>query len=155
MSRFHPAAVTLIYRTGQRRGVPILRPCKTTAAFEALPDDASLQVDLDRLEAELRGEGWDVVVNAAVMLIVKKQVEVSVYRSGRMLLKTRDPDVARALFAEIHPRIEPDAPHEPRVEGLERLAAHAPRPGPDRLAHRRVGLRTVRTVPAPPSPPVV
>jgi len=107
--------------------VPILRPCKNTAAFEALPDSGHLQVDLDALERILNGAGWETVVNAAVMLIVRRDLEASIYRSGKMLLKTRDPEAARAAFAAIHPHVEPDAPHEPHVEGLDRLARGATR----------------------------
>lgn len=102
--------------------MPILRPCKNTAAFEALPDNGRLRVDLDALERTLVATGWDLVVNAAVMLIVKRDLEVSIYQSGKMLLKTRDPDIAKQVFAELHPHVEPDAPHEPDVQGLERLA---------------------------------
>lgn len=105
--------------------MPLLRPCKNTAAFEALPDSAGLKVDLDLLERTLVAGGWTLVVNAAVMLIVRRDIEVSVYRSGKMLLKTRDPDAALRTFRELHPHVEPDAPHEPTVEGLERLDARA------------------------------
>lgn len=101
--------------------MPILRPCKNTAAFEALPDNGRLALDLDALERTLVSEGWDLVVNAAVMLIVKKRIEVSIYRSGKMLLKTRDPAAAKTLFEALHPHIEPEAPHEPEMQGLDRL----------------------------------
>lgn len=102
--------------------MPLLRPCKNTASFEALPDNGRLQVNLDALERALVDDGWTLVVNAAVMLIVRRDIEVSIYRSGKMLLKTRDPEVALQAFRELHPFVEPDAPHEPTVEGLERLA---------------------------------
>lgn len=101
--------------------MPILRPCKNTAAFEALPDNGRLTVDLDALERTLQEEGWTLVVNAAVMLIVRKDIEASIYRSGKMLLKTRDPDIARQVFAALHPHVEPDAPHEPDIQELDRL----------------------------------
>lgn len=107
--------------------MPLLRPCKNTAAFEALPDNGRLQVDLDALEGTLVSGGWALVVNAAVMLIVKRDVEVSIYRSGKMLIKTREPDVALTLFRELHPHIEPDASHEPSIEGLDRLERQTPR----------------------------
>jgi hypothetical protein len=106
--------------------VPILRPCKNTAAFEALPDNGRLSVDLDALERVLLEEGWEPVVNAAVMLIMKKDVEVSIYKSGKMLLKTRDPVVAKELFAALHPHVEPDAPHDPEMQGLDRLERERP-----------------------------
>ncbi len=110
--------------------MPILRPCKNTAAFEALPDDKGLQLDLDRLEGTLVGLGWRTVVNAAVMLIVEQGIEVSIYRSGKLLLKTRDPDEAVRVFRTLHPHIEPLAPHEPQVQELERLARATVPPRP-------------------------
>ncbi|MBW3582895.1 MAG: hypothetical protein KY455_07335 [Euryarchaeota archaeon] len=104
--------------------MPLLRPCKNTAAFEALPD-RPLQVDLDRLESVLVGAGWSLVVNAAVMLIVRKETEVSVYRSGKVLIKTRDPDEALGVYRAVFRHVQEDAPDDPQVEGLDRLARKA------------------------------
>lgn len=120
----------LLYLVGQVARVPILRPCKNTAAFEALPDSGRLRVDLDALERTLLDSGWELVVNAAVMLIVRKEIEASIYQSGKMLLKTRDPGAARKAFSALHPHVEPDAPHEPDVQGLERLAKDPKRAAP-------------------------
>lgn len=101
--------------------VPLLRPCKNTAAFEAIPDERR-KLDLKALQAALAEDGWALVADAGVMLIMRRDIEVSVYYSGKMLLKTLDPEAARAAFKEVHARIEPDATsHEPTMEGLERL----------------------------------
>ena len=47
----------------------LIQPCKTTAAFEAIPE-RDLDLDLDRLEERLVAAGWRSVANARVLLIV-------------------------------------------------------------------------------------
>ncbi len=107
--------------------MPLLRPCRNTAAFEVLPDEKG-QLDLDAVEAGLTGAGYKRVVRAGVMLIMRREVEVSVYRSGKMLIKTRDPQeaqvVARGLLEAVAGGDE-----GLRVEGLDRLMSAPRGPG--------------------------
>lgn len=108
--------------------MPILRPCKNTAAFEVIPDRGDLKLDVSALQPKLEAEGWHTVANAVVMLIVRRafagaegEVELSIYRSGKLLIKTRQPEVAKAVYDAAWPHIDPDA-DEIRIEGLDRLA---------------------------------
>lgn len=103
----------------------MLRPCRNTAAFELLPD-AERRLDMGEVEAVLAGAGFTRVVRAGVMLIMRREVEVSVYRSGKMLIKTRDPVVAQGLAPELMGLVggfDNEFGKELRVEGLDRLAA--------------------------------
>jgi len=64
----------------------VLKPCKTSAAFEAIPRER-YQLDLDRCEETLRPV-CTIVANAGVMLIVSDLCEVSIHKDGRLILKT-------------------------------------------------------------------
>lgn len=64
----------------------VLKPCKTSAAFEAIPRER-LQLDLDRCEEILRPV-CTIVANAGVLLIVSDLCEVSIHKDGRLILKT-------------------------------------------------------------------
>jgi TATA-box binding protein (TBP) (component of TFIID and TFIIIB) len=81
----------------------LLRPCKTTAAYEAIPE-RELQLDLDRVEGALHARGWRTLANAGLMLVVQRGPDdASIFRSGKLLVKTRDADVARRVWEEIGP----------------------------------------------------
>lgn len=103
--------------------MPLLRPCRNTAAFELLPE-RTRTLDLDAAERALADAGYRRVVRAGVMLIMRAEVEVSVYRSAKVLIKTRDGDVARRVAEQMLSLLDegPDL----RVEGLDRFAT-APR----------------------------
>jgi len=64
----------------------LLKPCKTTAAIEAIPRER-LVLDLDLCEAILK-KSCMIVANAGVMLIVSDRCEVSIHKDGRLILKT-------------------------------------------------------------------
>jgi hypothetical protein len=105
--------------------VPLLRPCRNTAAFELLPEHQG-QLDLGAVESALAGQGYRRVVRAGVMLIMRAEVEVSVYRSGKVLIKTRDPDVATqiaSMWLEVQGGLTGEPVDVLRTEGLERLQA--------------------------------
>jgi hypothetical protein len=98
----------------------LLRPCRNTAAFEIVPE-RELKLDLAVVEARLLEAGYRRVVRAGVMLIMRKDLEVSVYRSGKMLLKTRDPDAAAVLARTLRSLLLPEDDGPLRTEGFERL----------------------------------
>ena len=77
----------------------ILKPCKTSAAFEAIPRER-FSLDLDRCE-EILKKTCTVITNAGVLLIVSDRCEVSIHRDGRLILKTD----AKELAAEQAERI--------------------------------------------------
>ncbi|MDD1702704.1 MAG: hypothetical protein LUQ31_06975 [Methanoregula sp.] len=70
----------------------ILKPCKTSAAFEAIPRE-HLTLDLDRCE-ELLKEVCTIVTNAGILLIVNDRCEVSIHKDGRLILKTDSQEIA-------------------------------------------------------------
>ncbi|MGA2918766.1 hypothetical protein [Methanoregula sp.] len=70
----------------------LLKPCKTSAAFEAIPRER-FSLDLDRCEEILRPV-CTIVAHAGVLLIVNDRCEVSIHRDGRLILKTDVQDLA-------------------------------------------------------------
>lgn len=65
-----------------------LRLCSSGGGFEAIPE-RSILLDLATVRARLEADGIE-VVDARVMLIVRTDPEITVSRSGRILVKSRD-----------------------------------------------------------------
>ena len=61
-----------------------VKPCKFDA-YEAVPK-AKVDLDLDRCEKILAGKGYEILANPKVMLVVKKEVEMTLYPRGRLLM---------------------------------------------------------------------
>jgi ArsR family metal-binding transcriptional regulator len=61
-----------------------VKPCKYDA-YEAVPK-AKVSLDLDECEIVLAKEGYEVLSNAKVMLVVKKGAEITIYPRGRLLI---------------------------------------------------------------------
>lgn len=90
----------------------LLRPCATSAGFLATRDPP-WRLDMAALKRRLQEAGYAVVVDAKVVLIVRKAaraadggeqpVESSVYDNGKVLLKTTDKPLAEAAFADLDP----------------------------------------------------
>ena len=82
----------------------LLRPCKTTAAFEAIPDTSgrTYKLDLTNCTKLLVAVGYRLVCDTKVMVIVEKDVEVSIYPSGKMILKTDSKSDAETVMDEIY-----------------------------------------------------
>jgi hypothetical protein len=70
----------------------LLKPCKTSAAFNAFPQER-FSLDLDQCEEILRPV-CTIVAHAGVLLIVNDRCEVSIHRDGRLILKTDSPELA-------------------------------------------------------------
>ena len=85
----------------------LLRPCKSTAAFEAILTSGSSQIHLDLIECQkmLESLGYQEVCNAKVLMIVKKEIEVTIYPNGKLILKTDDKETAKAAMEEIYEKI--------------------------------------------------
>ena len=86
------------------RLLTLLRPCSTSAGFTATPEQQR-RLDMVRLKQDLVAAGYTVVVDARVILIVRKGVESSVYDHGKVLLKTTDRGAAEAAYAELEPHL--------------------------------------------------
>ncbi|MEA3143206.1 MAG: hypothetical protein QOG31_530 [Thermoplasmata archaeon] len=78
----------------------LLRPCSTSAGFTATPEPPR-RIDMERLKAALLRDGYLVVVDAKIILIVRKGVESSLYDNGKVLLKTTDRAAAEAAYADL------------------------------------------------------
>lgn len=70
----------------------LLKPCKTSAAIEAIPRER-LSLNLDRCEEVLKTD-CTIVANAGILLIVSDLCEVSIHKDGRLILKTDSQELA-------------------------------------------------------------
>jgi hypothetical protein len=95
-----------------------LRLCSHGGGFEALPESPR-QLDLGQVRAALESAGVG-VVDARVMLIASLDPEVTISRSGRLLFKTPDGEVAQGAFDRLLALV-------PQLE-----ASPAPRARPER-----------------------
>ncbi|MGB0652329.1 MAG: hypothetical protein ACPGQL_03930 [Thermoplasmatota archaeon] len=83
----------------------LLRPCKTSAAYEALPEQR-MQLDMGALRQRAEAAGYEIVLDARVMLLLRPAaggVESTVYQGGRVLLKTTDEEAAAAAYDQLQP----------------------------------------------------
>lgn len=83
----------------------LLRPCTTSAGFMATPERQH-RVDMARLKQGLAGAGFEVVLDARIILLVRKGTESSIYDTGKVLLKTTDKAEAEGAYAELRPVLE-------------------------------------------------
>lgn len=61
-----------------------VKPCKFDA-YEVVPR-RKVSLDLDECEKRLSSGGYEVLSNAGVMLVLKREVEITLYPHGRVLL---------------------------------------------------------------------
>ena len=61
-----------------------VKPCKLDA-YEAIPK-GTVSLDIDETERALSQKGYEILANPKVMLVVKKDVEISIYPRGRLLM---------------------------------------------------------------------
>ena len=85
-------------------GMSLLRPCATSAGFMATRDPP-WRMDMPGLKRRLAAAGYAMVVDAKVVLIVRKGVESSLYDNGKVLLKTTDRPAAETAYAELEPHL--------------------------------------------------
>lgn len=83
----------------------LLRPCTTSAGFTAVPE-RKRRVVMGVLRDRLREAGYEIVVDAKVILVVRRGVESSVYESGKVLLKTTDRGAAETAYSELRGHLE-------------------------------------------------
>ena len=86
----------------------LLKPCRTATAFiSTLKRPARL--DLTSTAQRLRDAGWR-VNDVKVMLIVEGEPELTLYESGKVLVKTDDERAARAAIDRLYAAIGVAAP---------------------------------------------
>lgn len=76
-----------------------LRLCSHGGGFEAIPS-APRTLDLGRVRSALESAGVP-VLDARVMLIASMDPEVTISRSGRLLFKTADAELAETAFQRL------------------------------------------------------
>lgn len=78
----------------------LLKPCRTATAFISTLKRPS-RVDLSEAASRLRVVGWK-VHDVKVMLIVEDDPELTLYESGKVLVKTDDEGQARAAIDRLY-----------------------------------------------------
>lgn len=79
----------------------LIQPCKSTAAFEAVPQ-SKLKLDLAGLHSGLQDLGYQIVADARVVLVVEKDgCEVSIFPSGKLMIKVDTEEVAEGIAKEL------------------------------------------------------
>jgi hypothetical protein len=81
-------------------GFYVVRPCTTSAGYEARPRKP-LRLSLDQAEAALRSAQVEVLRNAGVVLLARAGCDVTVFPTGKLLLKTTSQDEADAATRRI------------------------------------------------------
>lgn len=88
-----------------------MRLCAGGGAFEAIPRPR-LALDLAEVKVRLEAAGFS-VVDARVMLLLKRESEATLSRDGRILIKTRDPEEAHRILSDLVGRLGPAPPAGP------------------------------------------
>ena len=84
----------------------LTQPCKG-GSHSYLPEKRK-NLDLHSMVSVLESNGYNIVMDLDLMLIFKKDIEVTLYPSGRIIFKTLENDVADrelALLRELLPAI--------------------------------------------------
>ena len=79
-----------------------VKPCKYDA-FEVVPK-SKISLDLDDIEKVLARNGYEILSNPKVMLVVKKEAEITIYPRGRLLIhpvqkRERAEHLAKELYS--------------------------------------------------------
>jgi len=78
----------------------ILRPCKGSVGFIATPKK-NIQLNLREEAEKLQKAGYR-IVDADVMLIAEDDVELTIYKSGKILARTDDEIDAKAAIGKVY-----------------------------------------------------
>lgn len=81
----------------------LMKPCRTATAFVSTLKKPS-RVDLAQAAGRLRGAGWS-VNDVKVMLILGGEPELTLYESGKILVKTDDAAAARTAIDRVYEAI--------------------------------------------------
>lgn len=81
----------------------LLKPCRTATAFISTLKKPG-RIDLGSAAERLRRGGWR-VSDVKVMLILDGEPELTVYESGKILVKTDDEGTARAAIDRVYDAI--------------------------------------------------
>jgi len=77
-----------------------IKPCRHDA-YEAVPK-RKVALDLDECERVLAGKGYEIISNPKVMLVTRKEVEITLYPHGRLLMQpVKERDLAVRIAKEL------------------------------------------------------
>jgi ArsR family metal-binding transcriptional regulator len=77
-------------------------PCRTSAAYEVKPDK-NLRLILDDVAKKLSNEGYIPVVVTSHIAVFKKEYELTIFPSGRILIKKiEEKEIADRIAREIY-----------------------------------------------------
>ena len=89
----------------------LMKPCRTATAFVSTLKKP-MRVDLPQAAERLKGSGWR-VNDVKVMLILEGDPELTLYESGKILVKTDDATRARGAIDRVYEAIGLAAPSLP------------------------------------------
>lgn len=77
-----------------------IKPCRHDA-YEAVPK-RKVELDLDECERVLADKGYEILSNPKVMLVTRKEVEITLYPHGRLLMQpVKERDLAVRIAEEL------------------------------------------------------
>ncbi len=80
----------------------VAKPCKTERAYEVIPE-TRMEIDAERMAEKLEDNGYSIIIKTPHIVVVRKEYEISVYPSGRILIKkVDDRKVAERIADEIY-----------------------------------------------------
>jgi len=94
----------------------LMKPCRTATAFVSTLKKPT-RVDLGQAAGRLRDAGWP-VNDVKVMLILESDPELTLYESGKILVKTDDAGRARDAIDRVYGVIGISAPATPAVPAV-------------------------------------
>lgn len=86
----------------------LMKPCRTATAFVSTLKKPA-RIDLGEAADRLRAAGWP-VHDVKVMLILEGEPELTLYESGKILVKTDDAESARGAIDRVYETIGLVAP---------------------------------------------
>ncbi len=78
----------------------LLEPCRTSAGFMSTLK-GEVRLDLRRTASLLRDADYE-VTEVGPLLVVKKEVELTLYQNGKIIVKTNDREEAEKSVSEIY-----------------------------------------------------
>ncbi|UCD92439.1 MAG: hypothetical protein JSV43_00445 [Methanobacteriota archaeon] len=84
----------------------LLKPCKGYAGYLSTTKK-STKVDLKSLIGDLESHGYE-VLDVKHLLVAKKEMEITIYPNGKLLVKTDDKEEARKAVESIYEIIFPE-----------------------------------------------
>lgn len=77
----------------------VAKPCKTDDAFEITPKKP-MKVDTVKTAEKASKLGYEILINTPHVCILKKEKEVSIFSSGRLMIKQTKSDADAKRIAE-------------------------------------------------------